>query len=130
MGGRVSSRGRHASAAPSTVDESKLDSSSPDKVKVVVLGEAAVGKTTLFRRWVGTPLEADYVPSTTALGRAIAELRRTKHLLSLFAWGSSSCACLQSADPFILESTTQVSRLCAPRDLGGSLLSCGSRQQE
>ncbi|KAL3668279.1 hypothetical protein V7S43_006373 [Phytophthora oleae] len=54
--------GKDASAAQSTGS----DSPSVDKIKVIVLGEAAAGKTTLFRRWVGTPLDADYVPSTTA----------------------------------------------------------------
>ncbi|KAL7684913.1 putative small GTP-binding protein [Plasmopara halstedii] len=35
------------------------------KIKVVVLGEAFVGKTTLFKRWMGSRVEEYYVPSTS-----------------------------------------------------------------
>lgn len=31
----------------------------------MLLGDAAVGKTTLFRRWIGTALDVEYAPSTT-----------------------------------------------------------------
>ncbi|KAG6961552.1 hypothetical protein JG688_00009025 [Phytophthora aleatoria] len=63
MGAQASSRRRrHAPAVPDTGS----DSLSVDKIKVIILGETAAGKTTLFRRWMGSPLDADYVPSTTA----------------------------------------------------------------
>ncbi|KAE8886597.1 hypothetical protein PF005_g1849 [Phytophthora fragariae] len=57
-----SSRRRHASAG----QDKGSDPSSADNIKVVLLGDAAVGKTALFRRWVGTALDAEYAPSTTA----------------------------------------------------------------
>ncbi|KAG7401210.1 Ras- protein Rab-7 [Phytophthora boehmeriae] len=46
-----------------------------DKIKVVLLGEAAVGKTTLFKRLMGSPLDSEYVPSTTAsIGAKLVQL--------------------------------------------------------
>ncbi|KAG7393504.1 hypothetical protein PHYPSEUDO_007341 [Phytophthora pseudosyringae] len=63
MGAQASrSRPRHALA----VQDTGPDSLSVDKIKVVVLGEAAAGKTTLFRRWMGAPLDAEYAPSASA----------------------------------------------------------------
>ncbi|KAH7476400.1 hypothetical protein KRP22_000240 [Phytophthora ramorum] len=63
MGARASSsRRRHTSA----VQDKGSDPLTLDKLKVVVLGEAAVGKTTLFRRLIGTQLDGEYTPSTTA----------------------------------------------------------------
>jgi hypothetical protein len=53
-----SSQRRHASAMQDKAD------SPGGKLKVVLLGEAAVGKTTLWRRWLGTPLAPEYTPST------------------------------------------------------------------
>lgn len=59
MGAASSSRWRRPSAVQDTL-------SSASKIKVVVLGEAAVGKTTLFKRWMGSSLDLDYVATTTA----------------------------------------------------------------
>ncbi|KAG6598041.1 GTP-binding protein SEC4 [Phytophthora cinnamomi] len=63
MGAQASSsRRRHAPAA----QDKGSDRPSVDKIKVVLLGGATVGKTALFRRWIGTALDVEYTPSTTA----------------------------------------------------------------
>ncbi|RLN50871.1 hypothetical protein BBJ28_00016880 [Nothophytophthora sp. Chile5] len=61
----VSTWHQRKSIAPALDVSASSATRSMDKVKVVMLGEAAVGKTALFSRLMGTALPSDYAPSTT-----------------------------------------------------------------